>query len=458
LKQVHPESVLLGFLGGPSGILKNKTMEITADVVASYRNTGGFDMLGSGRTKIESKDDFTKCRETAEKLGLDAIAIIGGDDSNTNGALMAEYFKQTGCGVSVVGVPKTIDGDLKNRFVEMSFGFDTATRLYSEIVANICRDAMSARKYYHFIRLMGRSASHITLEVAFQTHPNVTLVSEEVAFKKQTLWEIVEGVGKVIMTRAEKGLNYGVVILPEGLIEHIPEIKALIWELNHIMADHNNYMASLKGYTEQSEYLIQKLSLDSAYTFMKLPFEVRRQMLMDRDPHGNVQVSRIETERLIIDLLEIYLGEKKADGLYKGDFSYQRHFLGYEGRCVPPTNFDTDYSTALGRCTVALILNKASGYMSVVRNLTSSRSKWEAIGVPLTAMMNMELRNGKNKPVIQKSFIEVDSPAFRYFASHREQWGASDMFKNPGAIQYFGPSHIVDQVPISMMLSAEKAL
>jgi pyrophosphate--fructose-6-phosphate 1-phosphotransferase len=305
---------------------------------------------------------------------------------------------------------------------------------------------------------MGRSASHITLEVAFQTHPNVTLVSEEVAYKKQTLLEIVEEVGKVIIARAEKGLNYGIVVLPEGLIEHIPEIKILIKELNQIMIDHGNYMASLKGYTEQSEYLIQKLSRDSAYTFMKLPYEVRRQMLMDRDPHGNVQVSRIETERLIIDLLEIYLGEKKADGLYKGDFSYQRHFLGYEGRCAPPTNFDTDYSTALGRTAAALIRNKASGYMSVVRNLTQNRSKWEAIGVPLTAMMNIELRHGKNKPVIQKSYVEMGGPSFRFFSTKRDAWGVNDMFKNPGAIQYFGPAHIVDQAPITLTLDAEKAV
>ncbi len=452
LRSVSPSSELIGFLGGPSGILNDQKKTLSEDIINAYRNTGGFDILGSGRTKIEKPEDIARCQEILEKNKIDALIIIGGDDSNTNAAMLAEHLNSRGSPVLVIGVPKTIDGDLKNKFVDISFGFDTASKVYSELIGNIAKDSLSAKKYYHFIRLMGRAASHITLEAALQTHPNVALISEELAHRKVTIRELVEDIGKIVIKRADLGKNFGVILLPEGLIEFLPEVKTLLQELNHVLAEHHEYVNTLRGFTEQSEYINQKLSRDSSYTFSGLPIDIQRQLLMDRDPHGNVQVSQIETEKLIIEMLETYLGEQKAEGRYKGKFAYQRHFLGYEGRCAAPTNFDTDYSYSLGRTAVALILAKANGYMTVVKNLAKNRDQWEALGVPLTGMMNLESRHGKQKPVIKKSLVSLDGSPFLLFAHEREKWALEDDFRFPGAIQYFGPPEVSDLPPISVTL------
>ncbi len=454
LRSLSPEAKVIGFRCGPSGILNDQWTDLCGGILDDYQNTGGFDIIGSGRSKIETPEQFAKCREVLERHKVDALVIIGGDDSNTNAAMLAEYLISVKSPVRVIGVPKTIDGDLKNRYVETSFGFDTAVRLYAELISNISRDSLSARKYYHFIRLMGRSASHITLEAALQTQPNLALISEEVLAQNLTLRQVVEQIGICIKERAKDGKNYGVILVPEGLIEFIPEVRSLIRELNHILHEHREYMAELNGFTEQSEYMHRKLSKDSSYTFAAMPIDIQRQLLMDRDPHGNVQVSRIETEKLLIEMLESYLGEEKAEGRYVGRFGYQRHFLGYEGRCAAPTNFDADYAYSLGRTAVALIAAGVSGYMAVVSNLAAGKTEWLALGVPLVSMMHMESRKGKMAPVIAKSLVDLNGKCFKHFGSVRSAWAKDDLYRFAGPIQYFGPSDLTDKVPVSLALES----
>jgi len=455
MQQVSPDSQLIGFKGGSSGILKDDYLVVDKDTADHFRNTGGFNMLGSGRAKIESAEQFATCAKVLERHNVDGLVVIGGDDSNTNAALLAEYFKAKNSKVKVIGVPKTIDGDLKNKYVEASFGFDTAVRLYSELISNISRDAQSAKKYYHFIRLMGRAASHITLEAALQTHPNIVLISEEVELEKKGLFDVVEDIVQVIVQRNKVDKNYGIILVPEGLIEFIPEIKALFDELNDILATNSTYLATLHSFTSKNEYINHKLSKDGSYTFSSLPTDIQRQLLMDRDPHGNVQVSRIETEKLLIELVESRLRELKSEGVYTGDFAHQSHFLGYEGRCAAPTNFDADYAYSLGLTAGALLHLGVTGYMSVVKNLTKSRDQWQAVGVPLTTMMNIEQRNGQKKPVIKKSLVSLSGAPFAKLKEKRENWILNDDYRFSGAIQYFGPPEVCDQLPKSLRLESD---
>jgi pyrophosphate--fructose-6-phosphate 1-phosphotransferase len=445
LKKGNPDSKLYGFLGGPGGLTDNKALEITGDFVDPYRNTGGFDMIGSGRTKIETPEQFAAALETAKKRGLDAVVIIGGDDSNTNAALLAEYFLARGSAVQVIGCPKTIDGDLKNQYIEASFGFDTAVKTYSELIGNIERDANSAKKYWHFIKLMGRSASHIALECALQTQPNICLVSEEVEANNLSLGQIVEGICDSVIKRAENNENFGVVLVPEGLVEFIPEMKKLIAELNDVMAVNAEAFAGLGTFEARSAWLGEKLSPDSRTLFQSLPEEIAQQFLMDRDPHGNVQVSRIETEKLLISMVEKRLGELKKAGAYGGKFSALGHFFGYEGRCAFPSNFDADYCYALGFSAFVLIAAGLTGYLSSVRNLTAPADQWIAGGVPLTMMMNLEQRKGSKKPVIKKALVDLDGAPFKTLAASRETWAVKTSFVFPGSIQYYGPPEICDQ-------------
>ena len=445
LKKGNKASKLLGFLGGPSGLIENKTVEITAKMMDQYRNTGGFDMIGSGRTKIETPEQFASSLATAKALKLDAVVVIGGDDSNTNAALLAEYFIEQKSTTQVIGCPKTIDGDLKNEHIETSFGFDTACKTYSELIGNIERDANSAKKYWHFIKLMGRSASHITLECGLQTQPNITLVSEEVEAKKQSLATIVDQICASVSKRAAAGMNFGVVLIPEGLVEFVPEMKKLIAELNDLMAKEAAEFGTLKGFELQAEWLSKKLSKGSAATFASLPAEIAKQLLMDRDPHGNVQVSRIETEKLLMGMVETRLNELKKKGTYKGKFSSLGHFFGYEGRCAFPSNFDADYCYSLGFSAFLLINAGLTGYLSSVKNLTAPAAKWIAGGVPLTMMMNMEQRHGSKKPVIRKALVELDGKPFKAFAAKRAEWAEKTCFLFPGAIQYYGPAEVCDQ-------------
>ncbi|MDR0641362.1 MAG: diphosphate--fructose-6-phosphate 1-phosphotransferase [Treponema sp.] len=446
LKKGNGESRLYGFLGGPSGLIDNKTVEITADMVDEYRNTGGFDMIGSGRTKIESPEQFAASLETAKKLELSAVVIIGGDDSNTNAALLAEYFLAHGSSIKVIGCPKTIDGDLKNEFIESSFGFDTAVKTYSELIGNIERDANSAKKYWHFIKLMGRSASHIALECALQTQPNICLISEEVEAKKLSLKQIVDSLCDSIARRAAGGENFGVVLIPEGLVEFIPEMKTLIEELNDIMAANDGEFAKVEkeSYQEIISWLARKLSGSSESLFLSLPAEIARQLLADRDPHGNVQVSRIETEKLLIGMVEKELAERKQAKTYKGKFSALGHFFGYEGRCAFPSNFDADYCYSLGFSAFVLIASGLTGYLSSVRNLSAPAEQWIAGGAPLTMMMNMEHRHGSQKPVIRKALVELEGAPFKSFTQNRDAWALKTSYLFPGAIQYFGPPEIAD--------------
>ncbi|HRU38640.1 MAG TPA: diphosphate--fructose-6-phosphate 1-phosphotransferase [Candidatus Goldiibacteriota bacterium] len=444
LKKVNPKNKLVGFLGGPSGIIEGKFMEITAKIMDEYRNTGGFDMIQSGRTKIETPEQFEKSKETMVKNGIDALVVVGGDDSNTNAALLAEYFAKENAPVQVIGVPKTIDGDLKNEMVETSFGFDTATKIYSELVGNICRDVNSARKYWHFIRLMGRSASHITLEVAFQTQPNIALIGEEVLEKKMTLGQIIDNIASVIAKRAAAKKNFGVVLVPEGLIEFIPEFKTLIKSLNDILAANESELSRTGSLREKKELVISKLEPQLASLMSSLPEGIAGQLILDRDPHGNVMVSQIETEKLLVEMLEKKLKAMKKDGEYEGKFAAITHFFGYEGRCGFPTNFDTNYCYALGYNAVLLIANGFSGYMSSVRNLTKKPSQWSAGGVPLTMMMNIERRKGHDKPVIQKALVELKGKPFKAWAAMRDKLAINDDYLFPGPIQYYGPSELVD--------------
>jgi len=452
LKSLHPESKLYGFKGGPSGLVDNKYVEITDSFMDAFRNTGGFDMIGSGRTKLELPEQFEKARVNCEKLGITCIVIIGGDDSNTNACLLAEYYKAHNAGIQVVGCPKTIDGDLKNKFVEASFGFDTASKVYSELIGNIARDSNSAKKYWHFVKLMGRSASHITLECALRTHVNGALISEEVAAKKQTLSEIVEGIADMVAKRAENGENFGVILIPEGLIEFIPEIKVLIGELNDALAKNGEAFAAISGKDEKLAFVTKLLTPASAKVFSSLPDTIRVQLSSDRDPHGNVQVSLIETEKLLAELTKKVLAERKKAGTYKGKFSTQTHFFGYEGRCAAPSNFDADYCYSLGFNAAAILGSGATAYMSYISGLTKPADQWGAGAIPLTAMMNVEHRHGEDKPVIKKALVELDQAPFKAFAAARADWAVNTSFVYPGPIQYFGPAEVCDQTTETLKL------
>ena len=455
IKAGNSESKLIGFLGGPSGLTDDEWKEITPDYIDEFRNTGGFDIIGSGRTKLESEEQFDTCIKVCAKHNISALVVIGGDDSNTNAAVLAEYFKQKQAPVQVIGVPKTIDGDLKNEHIETSFGFDTATKTYSELIGNIERDANSAKKYWHFIKLMGRSASHIALECALQTQPNVAIISEEVEEKKQTLDQVVGAIVETVVKRAEGGENFGVVLVPEGLIEFIPEMKVLIGELNDLLAEHASYYATLHTFEDQSEWVNKNLSRDSSYVFSSLPNNIQRQLLMDRDPHGNVQVSRSETEKLLIEMVEDRLNELKSEGKYSGKFSSQHHFFGYEGRCAFPSNFDSDYCYSLGYNAFVLIANGLTGYMSAIRNLHKPAEEWIAGGIPVTMMMNMEQRHGKKKPVIRKALVELDGKPFTAFAAVRDEWAVKTSFTYPGAIQYYGADEVCNMPTVTLMLEHE---
>ncbi len=449
---------LTGFLGGPGGILADKTRDLTKDLLDRYRNTGGFDVIGTGRAKLETEADFATARAVLERRELDTLVVIGGDDSNTNAAVLAEYLLAKGSKVRVVGVPKTIDGDLKNERIEASFGFDTAVKIYSELIANIARDTLSTRRYYHFVRLMGRSASHITLEAALATQPNLAIVSEEVAARGLTLRQLVAEIGGMIQARAENGKNFGIILVPEGLIEFLPEMKVLIREINQVLADHKDYCGSLSGFTQQSEFVLPKLSHDAVYSFMTLPIDIQRELLMERDPHGNVVVSQIETEKLLIELVVAFLAEEKAEGRFHGTFGHQHHFLGYEGRCAAPSNFDADYAYALGRSAAALAGAGVTGYMAVVAGLARPRSEWQAFGAPLAAMMTLETRGGHVRPVIRKCLVSLNGRAFRHFAAHRATWALGEHYRFAGPIQYFGPEALTDAPPFSLVLENERPL
>lgn len=457
LKSANSENKLYGFLGGPAGIMNGKYVELTQDVIDAHRNTGGFDIIGSGRDKLESEEQFKKAWNTCQNLNIKGVIIIGGDDSNTNGALMAEWFAEKNAGIQVIGCPKTIDGDLKNEQIEISFGFDTAVKTYAELVGNIQRDVNSAKKYWHFVKLMGRSASHVCLEVALQTQPNMTFISEEVAAKKTSLSEIVDYMADIVAKRAENGKNFGVVLIPEGLIEFIPEMKSMISNLNDVMAvieDDRTY-TGLTVELERFAYVEAKLELQNALVFKSLPMMIKSQLLMDRDPHGNVQVSKIETEKLLIEMLKDKLAQMKKEGAYVGKFADQAHFFGYEGRCAFPSNFDANYCYSLGYNALALIQFGLTGYLSSVRHLTRPASEWQVGGVPLTMMMNMEKRHGEFKPVIQKALVELDKPVFKKLDDNRMNWALNDEYLFPGSIQYFGPSEVADITTKTLQLEAK---
>lgn len=454
IKKMNPDNKLYGFILGPGGLVNHKYMEITADFIDDYRNTGGFDMIGSGRTKLEKVEQFEKGIEIVRELGIKALVIIGGDDSNTNACVLAEYYAAKNYGVQVIGCPKTIDGDLKNSQIETSFGFDTATKTYSELIGNIERDCNSARKYWHFIKLMGRSASHIALECALQCQPNICLVSEEIKAKNMTLNQIVENICEVISYRATQGNNFGVILVPEGLIEFIPSIGKLIEELNDLLAAHGNDYKGLDP-VAQREYIMAHLSEENKQTFATLPDNVARQLSLDRDPHGNVQVSLIETEKLLSDMCAAKLAQWKAEGKYTGKFSALHHFFGYEGRCAAPSNFDADYCYALGTSAAHLIANGKTGYMAIVKNTTAPTSEWKAGGVPITMMMNMERRNGEMKPVIRKALVELDGKPFKEFEKQRDHWAKETCYIYPGPIQYWGPSEVCDRPTRTLALEQE---
>ena len=451
VKKLNPENKLYGFLMGPGGLVDHDYKELTADIIDEYRNTGGFDMIGSGRTKLEKVDQFEKGLEIIRELDIKAIVIIGGDDSNTNACVLAEYYAAHNYGVQVIGAPKTIDGDLKNEQIETSFGFDTATKTYSEVIGNIERDANSARKYWHFIKLMGRSASHIALECALQTQPNICLISEEIEAKDMTLNQIVEGIAESVAVRAADGNNFGVVLIPEGLIEFIPSIGRLIDELNDLLAAHGEDYKNLEP-DEQKKYIVAHLSAENAATFETLPADVARQLSLDRDPHGNVQVSLIETEKLISDMVGAKLAQWKEEGKFVGKFAALHHFFGYEGRCAAPSNFDADYCYALGVSAVQLIANGKTGYMAIVKNTTAPTDEWKAGGVPITMMMNMERRNGEMKPVIRKALVELEGKPFKKFAEKRDEWARATCSVYPGPIQYWGPASVCDRTTRTLAL------
>ncbi len=454
VKKLNSENRLYGFLMGPGGLVDHNYIEITADFINQYRNTGGFDMIGSGRTKLEKEDQFEKGLQIIRELNISAVVIIGGDDSNTNACVLAEYYAAKKYGVQVIGCPKTIDGDLKNDQIETSFGFDTATKTYSELIGNIERDCNSARKYWHFVKLMGRSASHIALECALQTQPNICLISEEIEAKDMTLNEVVENISEAVAYRAAQGNNFGVVLIPEGLIEFIPAIGRLIQELNDLLAAHGTDYKDLDK-EAQRKYILAHLSKENAATFETLPEGVARQLSLDRDPHGNVQVSLIETEKLLSEMVAAKLEQWAKEGKFKGNFSAQHHFFGYEGRCAAPSNFDADYCYALGTSAAQLVANGKTGYMAIVKNTTAKTDEWRAGGVPITMMMNMERRNGEMKPVIRKALVELDGKPFKSFAAKRDGWAKNTEYIYPGPIQYWGPTEVCDQPTKTLILEQE---
>jgi diphosphate--fructose-6-phosphate 1-phosphotransferase len=452
LKKANKDNVLIGFKNGPSGLIDDDFIELTEDYVAQYRNTGGFDIIASGRTKLETEEQFEIATKVCKKHGITAIVIIGGDDSNTNAAMLAEYFAKHKTGVQVIGCPKTIDGDLKNDSIEISFGFDTATKTYSELIGNIEKDANSARKYWHLVKVMGRSASHIALECAFQCQPNICIIGEEVAAREQSLASVVNEFADVVEMRSNDGNNFGVAIIPEGLIEFIPEIKSLIAELNDTLALNQAAFDALEAWEAKRDFVLSKLTAASKATFTFLPEGIQKQLLSDRDPHGNVQVSKIETEQLISELVAKELKARKAKGTYNGKFSALHHFFGYEGRCAFPSNFDSDYCYNLGYTAYMLIANGCTGYIASIKNLKKAATEWIVGGIPITAMMNLEQRNGKMKPVIQKALVKLDGVPFKTFAANRARWAKGPCFTFPGAIQYFGPSEVCDQPTVTLTL------
>ena len=453
VKSINPASKLYGFILGPGGLVDHNYMELTADIIDEYRNTGGFDIIGSGRTKLEKEEQFEKGIEILRQLGIKALVIIGGDDSNTNACVLAEYYAAKKYGVQVIGCPKTIDGDLKNEQIETSFGFDTACKTYSELIGNIQRDCNSARKYWHFIKLMGRSASHIALECALQTQPNICLVSEEVEQKEMSLDQVVDYIATAVCARAAEGNNFGTVLIPEGLIEFIPAIKKLIRELNEVLTDPaTGEPREFKNADEQIAFVESNIAKDNLTVLKSLPEDVARQLCLDRDPHGNVQVSLIETEKLLSRMVAKRLAQWKQEGKYKGKFSTQHHFFGYEGRCAAPSNYDADYCYSLGFNASRLIAAGKTGYMSIIRNTTAPAAEWIAGGVPITMMMNIERRNGADKPVIRKALVELDGAPFKYFAAHRDEWAKDTCYVYPGPIQYFGPTEVCDQPTKTLQL------
>ncbi len=460
LKQANSNNKLFGFLGGPAGIIDGKYVEFNDEFINDYRNTGGFDIIGSGRTKLETEDQFQNALDVCKKLNISAVVIIGGDDSNTNAALLAEWFVKNNAGIQVIGCPKTIDGDLKNEQIEISFGFDTATKTYAELIGNIERDANSAKKYWHFVKIMGRSASHVALEAALQTQPNITLISEEVETKKMSLASIIDYMVDIIVKRADMGKNFGIAVIPEGLIEFIPEMKSMIANLNDIMAELETDPDFVNAPTIREKFAIveNRLSDDNAKVYNSLPALIKGQLLADRDPHGNVQVSKIDTEKLLIEMISQKLDEMKLEGSYIGKFNAQAHFFGYEGRCAFPSNFDADYCYSLGYNAFALINFGLTGYLSSIRNLTEPANDWIAGGVPLTMMMNMERRHGEMKPVIKKALVELDGPVFKKLEENREDWALHDRYLFPGAIQYFGPSTVCDITTVTLQLESEAKL
>ncbi|MBQ9559189.1 MAG: diphosphate--fructose-6-phosphate 1-phosphotransferase [Bacteroidaceae bacterium] len=458
VKSLNKDSKLYGFLMGPGGLVDHKYVEFTDEFIDEYRNTGGFDIIGSGRTKLEKEAQFESGIEILRQLGIKALVIIGGDDSNTNACVLAEYYAAKKYGVQVIGCPKTIDGDLKNEQIETSFGFDTACKTYSELIGNIQRDCNSARKYWHFIKVMGRSASHIALECALQCQPNICLVSEEVEQKQMSLDDVVEYIAKAVAARAADGNNFGTVVVPEGLIEFIPAIKKLIAQLNEVLTDPTTgEPREFKSADEQIEFVLNSITPENKAVLESLPADVKRQLCLDRDPHGNVQVSLIETEKLLSAMVAKKLAAWKKEGKYDGKFSAQHHFFGYEGRCAAPSNYDADYCYSLGYNASRLISNGKTGYMSVIKNTTAPAAEWIAGGVPITMMMNIERRNGADKPVIRKALVELDGKPFQYFAAHRDEWARKTCYVYPGPIQYFGPTEVCDQCTKTLALEQLKA-
>ncbi len=449
IKKIHRDSRLFGFLMGPDGLVKHRYIELTAPIIDEYRNTGGFDIIGSGRTKLEKKEQFDEGLKIINELDIKALVIIGGDDSNTNAAILAEYYKEKNTGIQVIGCPKTIDGDLKNDVIETSFGFDTATKVYSEVIGNIQRDCNSAKKYWHFIKLMGRSASHIALECALQTQPNICLISEEIEQKNMSLGQIVKYIAEIVAARAADGNNFGTVLVPEGLIEFIPEYKKLIRELNELLGANKDKVAGMDNET-LAEFILANLDAENVAALKELPESVARQLMLDRDPHGNVQVSLIETEKLLSDLVAAYLDADASFAANGGKFSALHHFFGYEGRCADPSNFDADYCYSLGYNAAALINAGVTGYMSAVRNLVKPAVQWIPGGIPITMMMNIERRNAEDKPVIQKALVRLDGAPFLQFASKRDTWAHNTCYIYPGPIQYFGPAEVCDQPSMTL--------
>jgi len=457
LKRQDPGSSLLGFRNGPGGLLSDTATEIDETMVNAYRNTGGFDLIGSGRTKLESEADFRKALATAQARGLNGLVVIGGDDSNTNACLLAEFALKEGAPLQVLGVPKTIDGDLKGGRIETSFGFDTACKVYADLIGNIHRDCLSVRKYWHFIKLMGRSASHIALECALQTQPNVALISEEIAHSQFALHEIVDQIADTICFRANHGENFGTVLIPEGIVEFIPEMGALIQELNEVLAVSYKEFNALETLPHKREFVFGSLSPSSAGLYRRLPREIANQLILDRDPHGNVQVAKIDTQRLFIELVEYRLKHMKQRGLYIGEFSPQQHYLGYEGRCAAPSNFDADYAYTLGFTTSLLLREGVTGYIAAVSHLSRPSTEWQPGGTPLARMMHLERRHGKEVPVVQKALVDLSGPVFDAFASQRDEWSQTTQYRFPGPIQYFGPAEICDRTSLTLQLEASRS-